>query len=662
MTSRMFLSYSLPVMEFVLRVRHVLAKQPGIEPVAVALADADAIYLDKVTSAIAACDTFACFHDGQLGHIQQREVQFALDRRPAIRLIEVRLGGKPTTVVPGAAKPIDPMGATVQDRVVSCAKSLAGELWTGYDGVPSRYLFHYEKSIIASYSSPNGSTGLVEKVREGAPDAWPRAVRQAPLSDRGDPREVLGSARAEEASVGVSARPTAYPEPLTFAEAGPRRLRHFPRDGQRTLRVAILVSGGVAPGTNAVIAELIERHRQYLEDRQHCVVTGYSEGFKGLYEHQGGITLFDDVRNIHAVRLDERRQGGSVLPTARLGELLDPTESPRALKDVVDYLAPHTDILYVIGGDGSMRAAHAVAMIAREHKHRFSVVTVPKTTDNDILWVWQSFGFLSSVDRAVDFLIDLGTEVRSNPRLCVVQLFGSDSGFVVAHAALAAGGCTAVLIPELPFCTHELSRWVVEKLVERRDTGQSPWGLVLMAETAVPVDAGEFLQVPGGGVDLSAAESDAVRTFLERDRRVRGQTPDELRTAGRKIVSGMLQEAIRQRGHTDDYWRSFRVFGNEPRHLIRAIPPSTIDVVFGQRLAALAVDAAMAGYTDCMVSQWLTEYVVVPLELVVLGRKRLPRNGIFWRSVLSSTGQAPLLLCDTCLQNYESGPEVVEGT
>jgi len=47
----------------------------------------------------------------------------------------------------------------------------------------------------------------------------------------------------------------------------------------------------------------------------------------------------------------------------------------------------------------------------------------------------------------------------------------------------------------------------------------------------------------------------------------------------------------------------------------------------------------MAGYSDCMVSQWLTEYVVVPLELVVLGRKRMPREGIFWRTVVAKTGQ-----------------------
>jgi hypothetical protein len=58
-----------------------------------------------------------------------------------------------------------------------------------------------------------------------------------------------------------------------------------------------------------------------------------------------------------------------------------------------------------------------------------------------------------------------------------------------------------------------------------------------------------------------------------------------------------------------------------------------------QRLGILAVDNALAGYTDFMISQWLTEFVLVPLKLVVLGRKRIPQGGMFWKSVLAKTGQ-----------------------
>jgi 6-phosphofructokinase len=62
----------------------------------------------------------------------------------------------------------------------------------------------------------------------------------------------------------------------------------------------------------------------------------------------------------------------------------------------------------------------------------------------------QSFGFLSAVEKAREVIENLATEVNSNPRVCVVQLFGSESGFVVSHAVLAsqAGHCHAAVIPE----------------------------------------------------------------------------------------------------------------------------------------------------------------------------------------------------------------------
>jgi hypothetical protein len=159
-----------------------------------------------------------------------------------------------------------------------------------------------------------------------------------------------------------------------------------------------------------------------------------------------------------------------------------------------------------------------------------------------------------------------------------------------------------------------------------------------MSETAVPTDYDEYLNVPRW--ELSGNEQEAVRSFVRGGRRLHGTTPDELRTGSLKIVAGGLEKLIQNdMGVGDSRWRSYRVFTNEPRHLIRAIPPSVSDVIFGQRLGVLAVDNAMAGYTDFMISQWLTEYVLVPLELVVLGRKHLPTDGIFWKSVIANTGQ-----------------------
>ena len=308
-----------------------------------------------------------------------------------------------------------------------------------------------------------------------------------------------------------------------------------------------------------------------------------------------------------------------------------------------------------------MRAAHAIWSFAQQHAKdmqsdkRISVIGIPKTMDNDILWVWQTFGFLSAVERAREVIDNLAVEVRSNPRLGVVQLFGSDSGYVVSHAVLASGMCDAALIPEEDFSMKALAHHLKQKITIRaqRQGAPIPYGLVVMAETAIPTDAADYLQDEHirEKIDLDAAETDAVTEFLEMHkmhRRIRGQTKDELRTAGLKIVSRVLDYLLKSADVNGTVevpdWRRLRILTNEPRHLLRAIPPRTSDIINAQRLGILAVDNAVAGYTDFMVSQWLTEYVLVPLDLVVLGRKRIPRTGIFWKSVIAKTGQSSPLI------------------
>jgi 6-phosphofructokinase/HEPN domain-containing protein len=277
-----------------------------------------------------------------------------------------------------------------------------------------------------------------------------------------------------------------------------------------------------------------------------------------------------------------------------------------------------------------MRAAHSIWKRAEEEKFDLTVAAIPKTMDNDVLWVWQSFGFLSAVERAKEMVLQLHTEVSSNPRLGIMQLFGSDSGFVVSHAALGSDVCDYVMIPEVPFTLGLACRNLVEELKRRLEDEGKAHALVAMAETAIPRDAGDYLDC------LGEREREAVEGFLLRGRRVYGQTQDELRRAGIKIVESALYQRLAEEG---EYWEDFRIVTNEPRHLIRSMEPSVSDVIFGERLGVLAVDNAMAGYTDFMISQWLTEYVLVPLELVVLGRKRVPRDGIFWKTVVASTGQ-----------------------
>jgi len=560
--------------------------------------------------------------------------------------------------------------------------------------VPLDYPFDYEKEIIKAYAVGEGKVGA-DKVAQGCPADWPvverlDAVKDKERSsasqvdtsgDKGDssdpdrnpvPEAIVGGYRKPSAAIVVDARPgwgitdqdERYPlDKLSFPEAGPRQKLYYPA-GQDNLTVGIVVSGGIAPGINAVIESIVDRHTLYWDEYNNnkkklapgyaLKIRGYLDGFNGFLRQIGTNWLDLDKTIVKGYA----GTAGAKLRTSRADTLLLGSMDERYtdILKVVDQLEP-VQILYVIGGEGSMRAAHAIWKIAtekrkKERKRPISVVGIPKTMDNDILWVWQSFGFLSAVEEARKAILNLHTEATSNPRLSIIQLFGSDSGFVVSHAALASGLCDAALIPEVRFsigpCRVKgchglgLSPYICQRLRDLLNDPRkpSPSGLIVMAETAIPDDAERYIGDPF--MQLFHDEEVAVREFIRKKRRVHGQTPDELRSAGLKIVSRALLRDIQAMETTNKYWKKYRVFTNEPRHLLRSIVPSVSDVVFGERLGALAVDNAMAGYTDFMVSQWLTEYVLVPLKLVTLGRKRIREDGMFWKSVLASTGQRQL--------------------
>lgn len=508
---------------------------------------------------------------------------------------------------------------------------------------------------------------IIKKQLQGCPGKWPGVERwsENTIDNYLDPSKI-GNYRPDDAMVVAAALSTYHKNNsmimsgLCFPEAGPRERLAYPR-ADRSLNVAVIVSGGIAPGINAVIDGITQRHHMYAKNKYAVRVYGFRDGFQAfedLARSQCILIPEQESGNENAnllVTSSHASEGGSILGTSRFDELLNPDTRKKELETIVTQLFNwRIDILYVIGGDGSMRAAHAIWSFAKEYANqrnlanKLSVIAVPKTMDNDILWVWQTFGFLSAVERARELIEHLATEVRSNPRLGIMQLFGSDSGFVVSHAVLASktGICDAALIPEVNFSMKELAAYLKMRIDERytqEQKGRIPYGFVVMAETAIPTDAIDFIN--DSEIGLSDVEKDAVLKFDEmrhHQKRIQGQTDDSLRTAGLKIVSKGLQKLLPQ--HDNDIgshpdWDKLRVFTNEPRHLLRATPPRSIDIITAQRLGILAVDNALAGYTDFMISQWLTEYVLVPLKLVLLGRKRIPKGGIFWKSVIAKTGQ-----------------------
>ena len=217
-----------------------------------------------------------------------------------------------------------------------------------------------------------------------------------------------------------------------FNPGGPRAKLYF-EPSQVT--AGIVTCGGLCPGLNNVIRGLVlQLGRAYGVKR----VLGFRNGYKGLTDGSEPMVLTEEVvADIHT-------RGGTILGTSRGNT--DPAEQ-------IDTLVRHgVDVLFVIGGDGSLRGAQKLANEALERGLDIGVVGIPKTIDNDIPWIDSSFGFQTAFAQAADAISAAYTEAFSTEGgVGVVKLMGRHSGFIASYATLANHNVDFTLIPEVPF-------------------------------------------------------------------------------------------------------------------------------------------------------------------------------------------------------------------
>lgn len=401
--------------------------------------------------------------------------------------------------------------------------------------------------------------------------------------------------------------------PPSFLEAGPREFLYF---NPEKVRIGIVTPGGIAPGLNTVIHCIVNMHQLYGMKKE---AYGFLGGFRGLAERRYEKLIAANTKSwIH--------KGGTVLSTSR--------EKQEISQMVESLMALGINILYVVGGDGSLTCAHLISEeIVNKNisvrNRKIVVAGIPKTMDNDILWVWHSFGFDTAVEEATRAINVIHDDAKSTERICIMQLFGRDAGFVAAHAALASGQVDAVLVPEVEFRIEPLLDYIQEKIEDKN------YALVVVAEGAGP----------------NEYTDDYIHNLLRNE----GYDKSDPSYRTHPRVNEALAEGklIFLRDKFKEQFKNFRsgrhsVFVSQPRHLIRAVPANSVDQIYCQRLADLAVHNALAGFTGFMISQWLTEYVLVPLRLVAEqmdpknGKrltKKIPPGGIFWTTVISATGQ-----------------------
>jgi 6-phosphofructokinase 1 len=374
----------------------------------------------------------------------------------------------------------------------------------------------------------------------------------------------------------------AYLEP-----AGPREHIYF--DPSKT-KCAIVTCGGLCPGINDVIRSIVlEAHYNYNTAETIGIRYGL-EGFIDSYGHEPMQLTPEAVTNIHEF-------GGTILGTSR---------GPQSLEAIVDFLERRSiSVLFVIGGDGTMKAAKAIMDEVTNRGVKISVIGIPKTIDNDIHFVSQTFGFDTAVEKVTEAIRCAHTEALGAPNgIGMVKVMGRESGFIAAQASLALRDVDFVLVPEQPFELVGNNGFLAA--LERR---------LAMRQHAVIVVA------EGAGQDLLRKESATDASGNVRLGDICGLLRREIdHYLGKKEV---------------DYTLKFI----DPSYIIRSIPANSNDRIYCGFLGQNAVHAAMAGKTGMIVSKWNGHYVHMPLSLVTQQRKRINICSNYWRSVLESTGQ-----------------------
>ena len=380
------------------------------------------------------------------------------------------------------------------------------------------------------------------------------------------------------------------PVSVCLEAAGPRKKLYF--DTTRA-KCAIVTCGGLCPGINDVIRAIVmEAFHAYNVPSILGIPYGL-EGFIPKYGHVPFELTPSSVSDIH-------RFGGTMLGSSR---------GPQSPEEIVDTLErSNVNVLFVIGGDGTMKAALAISGEVQSRGLKISVIGIPKTIDNDINFIPQSFGFETAAFKATEAIECAHTEACGVPNgIGLVKLMGRESGFIAAQAVLALKEVNFVLIPEAPFALEGeggLLPALQERLVTRGHA------VIVAAE-----GAGQHLMKNQAAQDISGNP-------------VLGDVASLLR----KSISTYLGE--RGIDHSLKYI--------DPSYLIRSIPANANDKVYCGFLGQYAVHAAMAGRTDMVVGKIQDRYVHLPLELVTRTRRKLNIYSDLWRAVLESTGQGKL--------------------
>lgn len=389
----------------------------------------------------------------------------------------------------------------------------------------------------------------------------------------------------------VYARPGEEPKQWdttnTMEKAGPREKIYF---NPNHVHAAVVTCGGLCPGLNDVIRAIV-RNLWYVYGVRR--ITGIQYGLKGfLPEYNFPVIELDPdlVDDIHKI-------GGSMLGSSRGGN-----DVP-AIVDSMERM--NLNILFTIGGDGTQKAALAIAEEVERRGLKIAIVGVPKTIDNDLNFIQKSFGFETAVSKAVQSVTSAHVEADGAINgIGIVKVMGRESGFIAAHTALASNDVNFCLIPEIEFDLdgeHGMLAALKRRLINRKHA------VIVVAEGA----GQKYLK------DLEQVDASGNKKLADIGPFLRDKIADYFKQEGMEINLRYI----------------------DPSYTIRSAPSDPNDSLYCARLGANAVHAAMAGKTKILISLWSNKFVHLPIKVATVSRNYVNTEGSLWRDVLEATRQ-----------------------
>ncbi len=222
-------------------------------------------------------------------------------------------------------------------------------------------------------------------------------------------------------------------------------------------KIAVLTSGGDAPGMNAAIRAAV-RYGISMD----MEVYGIERGYAGLIEN---IFLPMNMRSVS----DIIQRGGTILRTARSPEFMTKEGQELAVK----FLNKRgIEGLIVIGGDGSFRGAEALSKLG------VPTIGIPGTIDNDLAYTQYTLGFDTACNTVLDAINKLRDTMSSHDRICIIEVMGRNCGDIALNAGIG-GGAEIVLVPEVPMTYLE----ILDRLKADRSKGKYS-SIIVIAEGA----------------------------------------------------------------------------------------------------------------------------------------------------------------------------------